>query len=216
MQEDNKNYCTIYLVRHGETEWNVKHITQGQSNSSLTENGIKQAEETAEKLKDVEFNVIFSSDLSRAHKTAEIVKLNREIIIQTSKLLRERSYGSFETKHADEFRNTLKDKLKERESLSDSEYSSFRLATDVETDDELMTRFIRQLREIAVAYPNKNVLVVTHAGCIKNFLIKTGYMERKTSTEWYFKNAGFVKTLSDGVDFFIKEVQGIQKKEESD
>ena len=216
MQEDNKNYCTIYLVRHGETEWNVKHITQGQSNSSLTENGIEQAEETAEKLKDVEFNVIFSSDLSRAHKTAEIVKLNREIIIQTSKLLRERSYGSFETKHADEFRNTLKDKLKERESLSDSEYSSFRLATDVETDDELMTRFIRQLREIAVAYPNKNVLVVTHAGCIKNFLIKTGYMERKTSTEWYFKNAGFVKTLSDGVDFFIKEVQGIQKKEESD
>ena len=152
--------------------------------------------------------------MSRTQRTAEIIKLDREIIIQTSELLRERSYGSFEKRHADEFKNTLKDKLKERDNQSsDDKYRSFRLAPDVETDEELMTRFINQLREISVAYPNKTVLVVTHAGCIKNFIIKTGYMERKTSPEWYFKHAGYVKVLSDGIDFLIKEVEGIKKIE---
>jgi 2,3-bisphosphoglycerate-dependent phosphoglycerate mutase len=214
MQKENeKNYCILYLVRHGETEWNAKHITQGQSESFLTETGIKQAEETAEKLKNIKFDAIFSSDLSRAQRTAEIIKLDRELIIQTSKLLRERSFGRFEGKHSDEFRNILKDKLEERETLSDSEYGSFRLAPGVETNEELVTRFITQLREIAVAYPNKTVLVVTHGGCMRNFLVKMGYIERKTLSEFHFKNGGYIRVLSDGVDFFIKEVEGIIEPE---
>src|ERR1035437_5892718 len=157
-KENNENYCTLYLVRHGETEWNVQKINQGQSESFLTEKGIGQAKETAEILKDISFDAIFSSDLDRTYRTAEIIKLDRELIIQTSKLLRERSYGSFEGKHADVLKNTLKDKLKERESLLENEYDSFRLAPDIETNEEIVIRFMIKLREIAVAYPNKSVL----------------------------------------------------------
>jgi len=211
MEEINKNYCNIYLVRHGETEWNVLKMTQGQTNSELTENGIEQAKEAAKKFKDIKFDAIFSSDLTRAYRTAEIIKLDRDIIIQTSKLLRERNYGRFEGKHSDEFREILKDKILERQSVADHEYSSFKLAPDVETDDELVTRFIIQLREIAVAYPNKTVLVVSHGGCIRNFLTKIGYMTRKELPSGSFKNAGYVDFFSDGVDFFIKEVIGIVK-----
>src|SRR3989339_1721811 len=134
--ENEENYCTLYLVRHGETEWNVKKINQGQSESFLTEKGIEQAKETAERLKDIKFDAIFSSDLSRTQRTAEIIKLDRELIIQTSQLLRERAHGSFEGKHADVFKNTLKEKLEERESLSGDEYHSFRLAPDGETDEK--------------------------------------------------------------------------------
>ena len=87
MQEENKeNYCTLYLVRHGETEWNVKKINQGQSESALTEVGIEQAKETGEKLKHIKFDAIFSSDLSRTQRTAEIIKLDRELVIKTSEL----------------------------------------------------------------------------------------------------------------------------------
>jgi broad specificity phosphatase PhoE len=213
---EKENYCTLYFVRHGETEWNVKKINQGQSESFLTEIGIKQVKETGEKFKDIEFDAIFSSDLSRAIKTAEIIKLEREIPIQTSKLLRERSHGSFEGKHSDVFRETLKDKLKEREGLSGNEYSSFRLAPDVETDEELVNRFLKQLREIAVSYPNKNVLVVTHAGCIRNFLIHIGYAHRKALPGGSFKQGGYVKIISDGVNFFVEEVHGIRKPEGSE
>ena|ERR1035437_3283636 len=211
--EKDKNYCTLYLVRHGETEWNVKKINQGQSESYLTKNGIEQAKETAQRLRDTKFDAIFSSDLDRTYKTAEIIKLDRDIIIQTSKLLRERSYGSFEGKHADVLKNTLKDKLEERENLPESEYASFRLAPDIETTEEILTRFLIKIREIAIAYPNKNVLVVSHAGPIRNFLIKIGYAERKVLSGGSFKQGGYVKVLSDGVNFFVKEVYGIRKPE---
>ena len=214
MQKENEeNYCTLYLVRHGETEWNVKNINQGQSESFLTENGIQQAKETAEKLRDVKFDAIFSSDLDRTYKTAEIIKLDRELVIQTSKLLRERAYGSFEGKHDSVLKTTLKDKLKERENLSESEYDSFRIAPDIETTEELLARFLIKLREIAVAYPNKNVLVVGHAGPIRNFLIRVGYAERKNLPGGSFKQGGYVKVLSDGVNFFVKEVHGIKEPE---
>ncbi|MFA6076953.1 MAG: histidine phosphatase family protein [Candidatus Paceibacterota bacterium] len=212
-QENEKIYCTLYLVRHGETEWNVKNINQGQSESYLTERGIEQAKETAERLKDIKFDAVFSSDLGRCTRTAEIIKLDRELIVQTSKLLRERAHGRFEGQHDDVMKSTLKDKLKERESVSESEYDSFRLAPDVETTEEVMTRFLIELREIAIAYSNQKVLVVTHAGCIKNFLIKLGYVKRVDLPGGSFKQGGYVVVDSDGVDFFIKEVWGIRKPE---
>ena len=200
-----KKYCTLYLLRHGETEWNVKKINQGQSESSLTKVGIKQARKTAKKLKNVKFDAIFSSDLSRTRRTAEIIKLDRELDLQTSKLLRERSYGSFEGKHFDVLKSLLKDKLAERESLSEEKSWSFKLADDIETDEVLASRFINHLKEISVAYPNKIVLVVSHGGPIQIFLAKMGYKKKKGHTGSFLKNAEYIKALSDGVDFFIKK-----------
>lgn len=208
-----KNYCTMYIVRHGETEWNLKGITQGQTNSSLTEKGIQQAQTTAHELKDINFDTIFSSDLTRTQHTAEIIKLDRDIVIQTSKLLRERSFGSFEGKHGDEFREILKEKILEREKLSEEKEWSFRLASDIETDEELVNRFILQLREIAVAYPSKTVLIVSHGGPIRMFLAKIGYRTKRELSGGTFANAGYIKIISDGINFFIKEVHGIKKLE---
>ena len=210
-QKERADICTLYLVRHGETEWNVKGITQGQTNSSLTENGKQQAKAVADEFKDIKFDAIFSSDLTRTQNTAEIIKLDREIIIQTSKLLRERSFGNFEGRHGDEFRESVKEKLLEREKLSEEEGWSFRIADGVETNKELFDRFILQLREIATVYPNKIVLVVSHGGPIRMFLIKLGYAKNKELTGGSFKNGGYVKILSDGVDFFIKDVKGVVK-----
>lgn len=206
-----QNHCTIYIVRHGETEWNVAKINQGQSESILTPKGILQAKETGEKLKDIHFDAIFSSDLSRCTDTAKIINIDRELVIETSKLLRERTYGRFEGLHDSVYKATIKEKLEEREALTEEEYVKFKLHEDVETDEELVQRFMLKLREIAVAYPNKTVLVVGHAGCIRNFLIHLGYFARKDIPGGSFKNAGYLKLESDGVNFFIKEVEGIQK-----
>ena len=67
-----------------------------------------------------------------------------------------------------------------------------------------------------MAYPNKNVLVVSHAGPIRNFLIKIGYAKRKDLSGGSFKHGGYVKVFSDGVNFSVKEVQGIRKPEGSE
>lgn len=212
MKKENKeNFCTIYLVRHGQTEWNEKKITQGQSESLISKIGMRQAEKVSEQFKHIEFSAIYSSDLSMAHKTAEIIKLNRKLAIRTSKLLRGRSYGSFEGKHVDVYKNTLKNKLEERETLSENEYGSFKLSPFIETDEELITRVMKKLKEIATMHLNGNVLIVTHGGCIKNFLIKIGYVDRKSFPEGSFKHGGYMKLLSDGKNFSIKEMEGIKE-----
>ncbi|MCC6290825.1 histidine phosphatase family protein [Candidatus Nomurabacteria bacterium] len=210
IEKENKDLCTLYIIRHGETEWNLKNIVQGHSDSELTEAGIIQVQEAAEELKEIHFDAVFSSDSPRTVRTAEIVRLDRELIIETSKLLRERNYGRFEGKPSFEFKEVLRKKLAERKEMSDEEHWDFRLADDIETDGELMTRFITQIREISVAYPGKTVLVVTHGGCIRNFLIRTGYFNRRDLPSGSFKNAGYVKVLSDGVDFFIQLVRGVE------
>lgn len=57
----------IYVVRHGETNWNVQGLLQGHTDIPLNEQGVKQAHELKEKLKEISFGKILSSDLSRAH-----------------------------------------------------------------------------------------------------------------------------------------------------
>ena len=73
----------IYLFRHGETDWNVKNVIQCTKDTELNENGIKQAEKNAEKLKDFGIEIVFSSPLKRAYKTSEILakKINKKYLL---------------------------------------------------------------------------------------------------------------------------------------
>jgi 2,3-bisphosphoglycerate-dependent phosphoglycerate mutase len=205
--KENQNFCTLYLVRHGQTEWNKKEILQGQADSPLTEVGKKQVGQAAQDLKAISFDAIFSSDLQRAQETAEILNLERQLAIQTSKLLRERDFGHYEGIMRLEYNTRLQHLIKD---LSEQEKKTFKFDHDVESDEEVISRFITQLREIAVAYPNKTVLVVTHGGCIRTFLTHTGYVKYGELGPGSFSNAGYVEVACDGVDFFIKEVKGIK------
>ena len=51
----------IYIVRHGQTNWNLEKRNQGRKDIELNEKGILQAKETAEKLKDKKFDIVYSS-----------------------------------------------------------------------------------------------------------------------------------------------------------
>ena len=74
----------IYVIRHGETDWNTKHWLQGTTDIPLNRNGIEVAEITSEALKGIPFDVIFSSPLKRAYQTAEIMKRERQIFFNTT------------------------------------------------------------------------------------------------------------------------------------
>lgn len=213
---ENKNFCTLYLVRHGETEWNKRGIVMGQSDSPLTEKGLEQAKQTAQELKDIHFDAIFSSDLHRAKRTAEIIKLERQLAVQTSKALRERTYGHWEGKLGEDYRKNFQHLFDKVKQLSEKEQKEFKFADDIESDEEVIGRFITQLREIAVAYPDKTILVITHGGCIRTFLMHIGYVKYGELPVGTFSNAGYVKVLCDGVDFFIKEVKGIKEQTSSE
>lgn len=200
--------CTIYLVRHGETEWNVKRLIQGHGDSPLTKLGIKQASNTAEKLKNVHFDQVFSSDLSRARDTAEIIAQERNLAIKMTEFLREKAFGDYEGREYDIFRTELKEYSENFAQLTSREKWNFKYPT-IETDAEVIERLIRFLREVALAYHGRNVLVVSHAGIIGLLLIHLGVWDYSDQHTKKIGNASYLKLESDGIDFFVKEAEGI-------
>ncbi|KAM6500350.1 phosphoglycerate mutase-like protein [Amanita muscaria] len=89
----------VHLVRHGETEANRQQIVQGQLDTELNELGHKQAGLVAKRLRHVPFEIAFSSDLSRAKKTAEaILSYHQGVTLEEQKDLRERFMGNLQGK----------------------------------------------------------------------------------------------------------------------
>ena len=82
----------IYLVRHGETEWNKEYRLQGQADTRLNDYGRELAVITAEALNDIPFDVIYHSPLCRAEETAVILKSDRDIDIRTGCTLNNGNY----------------------------------------------------------------------------------------------------------------------------
>lgn len=87
----------IYLARHGQTDWNNEMRAQGRRDIPLNAMGRAQAVELRDKIKDIDFDVVYSSPLKRAAETAEIAVGDRYDIIYDDRLL-ERSFGDFEGK----------------------------------------------------------------------------------------------------------------------
>jgi len=206
-----ETYCTLYIVRHGETEWNVKRLLQGQQDSPLTENGLRQAKDLGEKMKDIRFDAAFSSDATRAIRTAELITLERNMAITTTAMLRERTFGHLEGQPYTALNDNLKHMVDKYNTLADKEKKSFKYADDIESDEEIVTRFNTFLREIAIAYTGKTVLAVTHGGMIRALLYHFGYGDYTRVQKLHIKNTCYLKIDSDGVDYFIRETYGIEE-----
>lgn len=92
----------LYIIRHGETDWNKTFRLQGQSDIPLNEYGRELARITSDALKDITFDVIYSSPLSRALETAQIMRRDRLVDIVTDDRLVEISFGVDEGRNKDE------------------------------------------------------------------------------------------------------------------
>ena len=91
----------VYLVRHGETQWNAQRRIQGQSDSALTEKGERQAEQVAERVKTLGITHVIASDLGRTRRTAEIIAQACGVDITLDARLRELDMGVLERRNLD-------------------------------------------------------------------------------------------------------------------
>ena len=87
---------TLYIIRHGETDWNKAGRLQGQTNIPLNANGIHLAEQTGEGLKDVPFDLAISSPLDRVMETARQVLRGRIVPVIPDERIEEISFGDWE------------------------------------------------------------------------------------------------------------------------
>lgn len=84
---------SLYIARHGQTEENLQRILQGQMPGHLTPEGIQQAEELRDRLKEIPFQRIITSDLKRAVDTTIIISQPHGGVYELEPLLRERDFG---------------------------------------------------------------------------------------------------------------------------
>ncbi|MES2318130.1 MAG: histidine phosphatase family protein [Pseudomonadota bacterium] len=87
---------TIVLIRHGETAWNAERRLQGHIDIALNAEGLRQAEALAAALAGERFDAIISSDLQRAHQTAQALARLQGMPLHSDPSLRERCFGGFE------------------------------------------------------------------------------------------------------------------------
>lgn len=86
----------LYLIRHGETDWNKIKKLQGAMDIPLNENGEAVAKATCEGMKEIPLDMIFTSPLKRAYRTAELVRGERKIPLITDERIREIGFGDYE------------------------------------------------------------------------------------------------------------------------
>ena len=86
----------LYLMRHGQTDWNIVHKLQGRTDIPLNEKGRQMAKEACQKYQDINIDKCFCSPLQRARETAELMLEGRNISIELDDRLQEMSFGNFE------------------------------------------------------------------------------------------------------------------------
>ena len=156
----------VYIVRHGETEWNAEGRIQGHTDVSLSEQGRRQAESLARRLAQVPFDVAYCSDLARAHETAQIILGDRGIRLRPTDRLREYQKGVFEGLTVHESSKRYPD-MYQASLINDLDFAP----TGGETIRETSARtagFVAELRE---NHLEDAVLVVGHGGSLRSVIV---------------------------------------------
>jgi 2,3-bisphosphoglycerate-dependent phosphoglycerate mutase len=200
---------TFYIVRHGETLMNRQRLLQGHTDSPLTREGELQVRRIAETLRNVHFDQIFSSDLLRARRTAEIISLERNLEIQTTATLRERSYGIFDGKPYEDYNAALRSMIEGYADLAAAEIARFNVDPSVETIEASVSRLITFLRELAVGFSGQSILIVSHGSIMRYLLIHLGFATHDTLPPGTIDNTAYIQLESDGVDFYVRKTEGI-------
>jgi probable phosphoglycerate mutase len=174
------NSTKLYLVRHGQTEWNVESRIQGHLDSPLTEYGVKQAVWVGEALREVDFDIIYAGSSGRTVRTAEIIReysMNAAAPIMKNDNLREKYNGSWE--------GQLQEHLNEQYPKEHHAYwhapHLYRPASG-ESFYDVQNRAVAEIERIIAAHPGETLLIVTHTITLK--LIMAHFEGRELEHIW--------------------------------
>lgn len=149
----------LYVMRHGQTDWNVLGKIQGISDTELNETGIKQAKEAKEKFNQLEIDLIFCSPLKRTRKTVEIINQDKQVPVFYENKIMERGFGDLEGV-----------KFGEEEAFKKYDFWNYHENANhknVEPIVDCCNKVWRFLEKIKEKYHGKNILIVTHGGTAK-------------------------------------------------
>ncbi|WOO37539.1 histidine phosphatase family protein [Anaerocolumna sp. AGMB13020] len=169
---------TLYLIRHGQTDWNVAGRIQGSHDSELNENGRKQAKKLGETILEsqIQLSTIYTSPQKRAYKTAELIGSVTDKPVIPIKGLEEISHGLWEGLTWEEVK--LKYPQEYGQWFENRRYAK---APGGESYDEMLKRVLSALHSITTTH-KESAAVVTHGGvimCLQCYLTDTPFDEMR-------------------------------------
>lgn len=168
----------IYLTRHGQTEWNTENRLQGWEDSSLTGKGIADAKLLANRLKDMDIDIIYSSSSPRAIATAEIVRGNKDVEIVVEQDLREMGVGDWQGKTLEEINRSSPEE-------SHNYWHAPHLYMNTNGGEnffQVQRRAIAVVENIIRQRKHENTLIISHGVTLKSII--TYYQNRPMEKLW--------------------------------
>ncbi|MBM6751179.1 histidine phosphatase family protein [Mediterraneibacter glycyrrhizinilyticus] len=159
----------LYIVRHGETDWNRQKKVQGHTDIPLNEYGRHLAEETAEGMKDIPIDIGYTSPLKRARETAEIILKGRNIPLLDEPRIQEIGFGIYEGIHTG---TQEKEPGSDEFNLFFTDTASYIPPEGAESVEELYERTGQFLEELCGRreLEDKNILISTHGAAMTALL----------------------------------------------
>ncbi len=155
----------LYLIRHGETLWNIERRAQGIKNIELSQRGIAQGKLLAQRLKKQKIDIIYSSDLSRAYETASIIGKEIDKPVYTLPEIREMNFGDWEGLTMSEIKENYKDIY---DSWKNTPHTA--IIPGAETLIQVQERVMKGVHRIIKENKGKNIIMVSHGVAIKTII----------------------------------------------
>jgi broad specificity phosphatase PhoE len=197
----------LYLVRHGESVSNKEGIISGHSDYELTEQGRQQVLQTKEALKHVHFDEVYSSDLTRATQTAEILSGQPVGLSNRMHTLRERDFGSLDGQSQDVYDEYSRTK----HAMPEAERWLHKHVPDMENDREVTARFLPAIEKIARSHPGKTVLITGHGSAIRTSIMKIAGFSYSRMPAGTFYTAAYAELHYDPRrGFTVIQINGVR------
>ena len=180
----------IVAIRHGETAWNVDTRIQGHLDIPLNTTGLWQADQVARALADEPITAIYTSDLKRAHATAQAVARSTGAPLTTHIGLRERSFGHFQGRTFAEIEAELPEDA-HRWRKRDPHYAP-------EGGESLVTlkeRIERTVAQLAQQHLGEQVVMVAHGGVLDVLYRLATCQDIQAPRTWQLSNAAINRLL---------------------
>ena len=173
----------LFLIRHGQTDWNLQHRWQGQCDVPLNAEGIRQAEALARAFRTVAVDRVFSSDLSRARDTAALVSRATGAPHTVLASLRERSFGGWEGLTNEEILRGSADEMAEYQRNRDAF-----VPPGGQSWIEFGPTAVEAVEAIAAEHPDQRLAIVAHGGVLKAFVNHVLGIDRGPFNQFVLEN----------------------------
>ncbi len=175
----------IYYIRHGQTDFNLKKRVQGCIDIELNNTGIEQAKMAKKNLKNIEFDAVYASPLTRTKQTAYYALGNRNYELNLDYRIAERDYGMYEGLSYDVLEYS---KLDFKKTYTIDTYTK----NGVETLESMKTRIRNFFNEISKK-DYKNVLIVSHGGIGRVIFSELTNKPMQEVYDMYIENCSIIK-----------------------